>query len=85
VEGPLFYASVGLTLCFAFVNGFHDGGNVIATLVCSRSMKPTKALALAAFGEFLGPLLLGTAVAATMATSILKPEMLESISTISLD
>jgi inorganic phosphate transporter, PiT family len=85
LDGPLFYASVGFTLCFAFVNGFHDGGNVIATLVCSRSMNPTKALVLAAIGEFLGPLILGTAVARTMATSILKPDMLESISSVSLD
>lgn len=73
----LFYSSVLLTFCFAFINGFHDGGNVIATAISSRSMRPTRAVALAAAAEFIGPLLLGTAVARTMATGILKPEVLE--------
>ncbi len=58
---------------------------MIATLVCSRSMRPHRALALAAAGEFLGPLILGTAVARTIATSILKPDMLEQLSSASLD
>ncbi|MBI5250724.1 MAG: inorganic phosphate transporter [Desulfomonile tiedjei] len=85
MDSPLLYFSIGLTLCFAFVNGFHDGGNVIATLVCSRSMKPFRALLLAAIGEFVGPLILGTAVARTVATSILKPDMLEQLSSVSLE
>jgi PiT family inorganic phosphate transporter len=76
----LLYTSIGLTLCFAFVNGFHDGGNVIATIVCSRSMRPFKALVLASIAEFVGPLVLGTAVAQTMASSILKPDLLEQLS-----
>lgn len=71
--------SIGITLCFAFVNGFHDGGNVIATIVCSRSMRPVRALLLAALAEFAGPLLFGTAVASTMAGSILKPELLKDL------
>jgi inorganic phosphate transporter, PiT family len=77
---PLFCTAVGVTLCFAFVNGFHDGGNVIATMICSRSMRPMRALVLAALAEFIGPLVLGTAVAHTMAGSILKPELLEQLS-----
>jgi inorganic phosphate transporter, PiT family len=76
---PLFYTAVGITLCFAFVNGFHDGGNVIATIICSRSMRPVNALVLAALAEFVGPLVLGTAVAQTMASSILKPELVEQL------
>jgi len=77
---PLLYTAVTVTLCFAFVNGFHDGGNVIATIIASRSQPPLKALAVAALAEFVGPLLLGTAVAHTMAESILKPELLEELS-----
>jgi len=69
------YISVGMTICFAFVNGFHDGANVVATIICSKSMHPIKALAIAASAEFLGALLLGTAVAYTMAGSILTTEM----------
>jgi PiT family inorganic phosphate transporter len=40
-------------------------------------MHPLKALVLAAIAEFVGPLLLGVAVAHTVATNILKPELLE--------
>ncbi|MEW6352297.1 MAG: inorganic phosphate transporter [Thermodesulfobacteriota bacterium] len=69
--------TIGLTFCFAFVNGFHDGGNVVATIIASRSMRPVSALLLASSAEFAGPLLLGTAVAQTMAGSILEPSMLE--------
>ncbi len=43
-------------------------------------MRPGRALILAALAEFLGPLLLGTAVARTMAGSILRPELLEGLS-----
>ncbi len=80
----LFYLSIGIVLLFAFVNGFHDGGNVVATIICSRSMRPTRALVLAAAGEFLGPLVFGTAVAHTMAVSILKPELLGQLSPIKI-
>ena len=58
---------------------------MIATLVCSRSMRPVKALILASMGEFIGPLVLGTAVAQTIATSILNPDMLEKTGNLSLD
>lgn len=73
------YISVGMTICFAFVNGFHDGANVVATIICSKSMHPVKALAIAASAEFAGALLLGTAVAYTMAGSILTTEMLDHL------
>jgi inorganic phosphate transporter, PiT family len=75
---PLLVSAVACTLAFAFLNGF-DGGSVIATLVCSRAMRPRKALALATLAEFIGPLVLGTAVAQTVACSVLKPEVLQQI------
>jgi inorganic phosphate transporter, PiT family len=73
------YVAVGAVLLFAFVNGFHDGGNVIASVVCSRSMSPVKALVLASLAEFVGPLLLGTAVAHTIATRIFLPGPLGAV------
>jgi len=79
LDVSLLHISIGLTFFFAFINGFHDGCNVIATIVSSRSMEPRKALALGALGEFAGALLLGTAVARTMAGSILDPGILGSI------
>lgn len=83
MDNPLFCIAVAITLSFAFINGF-DGGSVIATLVCSRAMNPRKALVLATLFEFLGPLVLGTAVARTMAGSILKPELLEHLASESI-
>jgi inorganic phosphate transporter, PiT family len=72
----LFQISIAFVLIFAFVNGFHDGGNVLGSVICSRSMVPVRALGLAVLFEFVGPLVLGTAVARTMASSILKPDVL---------
>ncbi|MEW6441594.1 MAG: inorganic phosphate transporter [bacterium] len=76
---PLLAAAVAVTLLFAFINGLHDGGNVIATIVSSRSMEPRKAVALGALGELAGALLLGTAVARTVAARILNPELLQGL------
>lgn len=72
--------AVGITLCFAFVNGFHDGGNVIATIIASRAMPARRALFLGTVAELVGPLLIGTAVANTMACSIFRPESLLKLS-----
>jgi len=84
LESGLLYISIVLTLSFAFINGFHDGGNVIATAVCSRSMSPLKALFLAGTAEFIGPLVLGTAVAHTMAANIFNLDLLEKLSSVGL-
>lgn len=72
--------AVVITFVFAFVNGFHDGGNVIATTICSRSMNPVRALVMAALAAFGGAILLGTAVAHTMTGSIFTLEPLEQLS-----
>lgn len=61
-----------ICLLFAFINGFHDGCNVIATIIFSRSMSPRKALYLACVAEFIGPLVLGTSVAATIGQSVVR-------------
>ncbi len=79
VADPFFHISVALILCFAFVNGFGDGGNVVAATICSRAMSPWRALIWASIAEFLGPVLLGTAVAMTMSSGVLKPEMTHAI------
>ena len=51
---------------FAFINGFHDGCNVLASSISSRSILPKKALFIACTAEFTGALILGTAVAETI-------------------
>ena len=54
---------MAMALAFAFTNGVHDAANAIATLVATRAARPGAAVVLAAVGNVLGPLLLGTAVA----------------------
>lgn len=76
----LLHVAIGITLVFAFVNGLHDGGNVVATIICSRSMNPARALVLASAAEFAGPLVLGTAVATTIFADVLNLELLEGMS-----
>jgi phosphate/sulfate permease len=62
-----FVLAVVATLAFAFTNGFHDAANAIATLVATRGARPGAAILLAAACNLLGPLLLGAAVADTIA------------------
>jgi PiT family inorganic phosphate transporter len=62
-----FVLAVMATLAFAFTNGFHDAANAIATLVATRGARPGAAILLAAACNLLGPLLLGAAVADTIA------------------
>jgi PiT family inorganic phosphate transporter len=62
-----------MALAFAFTNGVHDAANAIATLVATRAARPGTAVLLAAAGNVLGPLLLGSAVANTIAGIVTVP------------
>jgi PiT family inorganic phosphate transporter len=66
VEHLLVISGTVLAFLFAFVSGVHDGGNLVAASVLSRSMAPRRALLLAAAAAFAGPLLCGSAVAVTL-------------------
>lgn len=68
-------AIIIIALLFALINGFHDGCNVIATIVTSRSMSPRRALVLACIAEFIGAIALGTAVALTIGKGILSSQV----------
>jgi phosphate/sulfate permease len=48
---------------FEFVNGFHDTANAVATVIYTRSLKPTTAVFLSGIFNFLGVIVGGTAVA----------------------
>ena len=68
-----FWILVALTFIFTYVNGFHDGCNVVATLIASRSMRPYPALAWAAVVEVLSPfaiLAIGSSVSEWVAVPI---------------
>ncbi len=58
---------LALALAFALTNGFHDASNAIATLVTTRGARPSQAISLSAVFNMLGALLVGTAVADTIA------------------
>jgi inorganic phosphate transporter, PiT family len=55
-----------LALVFDFLNGFHDAANSIATVVSTRVLSPQKAVAWAAFFNFVAAFVLGTHVAKTL-------------------
>jgi PiT family inorganic phosphate transporter len=57
---------VVVALIFDFLNGFHDAANSIATVVSTRVLSPRKAVAWAAFFNFVAAFVLGTHVAKTI-------------------
>jgi PiT family inorganic phosphate transporter len=59
--------AIAFSVAFALTNGFHDAANAIATLVATRGARPGQAIALAATFNMLGALLVGSAVADTIA------------------
>ncbi|MDM7832303.1 inorganic phosphate transporter [Cellulomonas edaphi] len=69
MEAALVVVVVALALGFDYTNGFHDAANAIATSVSTRALTPRVALTMAAIMNFVGAML-GTAVAETIATSI---------------
>ena len=56
-----------------FVNGFHDGANIVSTVIASRAMSARGSLLLAAGATLVGPFVLGSAVAQTMGGEIVAP------------
>jgi PiT family inorganic phosphate transporter len=63
-----------VALIFDFVNGFHDSANSIATVVSTRVLSPRFAVAWAAAFNFLAAFFLGTAVAKTIGSGMIRLE-----------
>lgn len=63
-------------LVFEYINGFHDTANSIATVVATKVLTPTQAVALAASMNLIGALM-GTAVAKTISEGILDAQVVE--------
>jgi PiT family inorganic phosphate transporter len=70
---PGLLLAIAMALAFALTNGFHDAANAIATLVATRVARPLPAVAMASLFNLLGPLLLGAAVADTVARMVSVP------------
>jgi PiT family inorganic phosphate transporter len=66
-------AVVAVALVFDLLNGFHDGCNAVSTVIYTKALKPKVAIGLSAFFNFIGPLVMGVAVAATIG-GIIKAE-----------
>ena len=67
----MFYFMIAIGLTFAYINGMHDGGTVVATTISSRLISPSRAVFLAGTANFLGAVALGTAVAYTISEDII--------------
>lgn len=59
MELLLFGAVIAVSGCYAFINGFHDVSNSVATAVRTRALLPRIAVVLAAVFNFLGVLISG--------------------------
>jgi PiT family inorganic phosphate transporter len=70
---PAVIVAVGAALAFAVTNGLHDSANSIATLVATRALRPGPAVCVAAVGNVIGPLVVGKAVAETVASIVTVP------------
>src|SRR5918999_4306907 len=71
----VFIAAVAISYVYAFVGGFTDAANAIATSVGTRAFSPGQAVLVAAVFEMLGALT-GTAVALTIGTGIVDTRVL---------
>ena len=63
-----------VALVFTYINGFHDTANSIATVVSTKVLTPRQAVMLAAVTNLLGAFC-GTAVAATIASGLVDPQV----------
>lgn len=59
-----------VALVFDFTNGFHDSANSISTVVSTKVLSPQKAVAFAAFFNFIAAFGFGVAVASTISKII---------------
>ena len=63
LDASIAILAILLAVGFDFVNGFHDTANAVATIIYTKSLKPGVAIAMSGVLNFLGALLVGTAVA----------------------
>ncbi len=68
---------VALALLFDFMNGFHDAANSIATVVSTGVLKPTQAVAFAAFFNVVAIFVFHLKVAATVGKGIVEPGVVD--------
>jgi PiT family inorganic phosphate transporter len=77
----VFGLAVGLSYVYAFVGGFTDAANAIATSVGTRVLSPQAAVVMAGVFNLAGGLT-GTAVALTIGTGLVEPGVLSLVTVI---
>ena len=73
----LIFTVILAALVFTYINGFHDTANSIATVVATKVLTPRQAVLLAAATNLFGAFL-GTAVASTIASGLVDPQVATS-------
>jgi PiT family inorganic phosphate transporter len=68
---------VVIALVFDFLNGFHDAANSIATVVATRVLSPSTAVAWAAFFNFVAAFVFGTKVAGTISGDMVNNNLID--------
>jgi PiT family inorganic phosphate transporter len=71
---PILILAMILTFMLSFWTGFTDAAYAISTVIGTRTLKPIQAVGLATVGNFVG-MSFGTAVAFTIGTGIIAPEI----------
>ena len=77
VVTPFLIFLILVALLFDFLNGLHDAANSIATIVSTRVLKPSYAVAWAAFFNFIAFLFFGLHVAKTVGSGIVAPALVD--------
>src|SRR4030043_239269 len=72
----LLIAALVVVLAAEFVNGWTDAPNAIATVVSTRVLSPSQAVLMAAVLNVVGAVGTGTAVASTLGTGIVQPDVI---------
>lgn len=65
---------IALALVFACLNGYNDSGSLVGTVISTGATGARRALLLAAAANFVGPFLVGSAVAVVVGTRIVYPD-----------
>lgn len=78
-ESFLALIALALAYTFDFVNGFHDTANAVATVIYTKALKPRVAIVMSGLLNFLGCLLVGTAVAEVITEVIPRDHLSLSI------
>lgn len=73
----LYFFSIFLVYIFVLITGFHDEGNLIATIITSKSLSPTRVFLVACISQFAGTMIIGNKVARTMALGIIKVQYIK--------